>query len=55
MKYELMKIICPKCDRVIGELTSADEAEKKAREHDAGRHQGERVAVRVSESTIVIA
>lgn len=55
MKYELMKIVCPKCERVIAELTSADEAEKEARAHDAKLHQGERVAVRVSESGIVIA
>jgi hypothetical protein len=55
MKYELMKVACPKCDRDVGGLTSADEAEREARAHDAEMHHGERVAVRVSESGIVVA
>jgi hypothetical protein len=41
MKYELMKIYCPKCDLVVGGLTSAEEAERAARAHDAEVHHGE--------------
>lgn len=55
MRYELMKVTCPKCNSDVAGLTSADEAEKEARAHDAEVHHGERVALRVSESGIVVA